>query len=493
MLEWCSPAVSRVIEAAVARNKGSAGTTVAVEWLLLELIAEEDGRAATLLARHGLQRTLVQKELTAETPSTGIVPIDAIVAEARAISRECDMEGTATSEYFLLAVFRNASALIPILAKLGLDLAGLEREVLGEGHPPLEMAEPIQFEEAPERMAAGRILDANANRARESLRILDDYCRFVLDDAFLTGQVKSLRHDFATLLDSLPANLFLTSRETLMDVGAGIGTISEMQRGSSRDVARVNLKRLQEAMRSLEEFGKIFAPAVAEGLEQFRYRAYTLEKAILIGDDSRKLLADACLCVLLSGAQCEASLDWTIAEAAAGGVTMFQLREKDLDDRSSLARAREVRRWTEKAGAMLIVNDRPDIARLAGADGVHLGQEDLSVHDARRILGPDALVGVSTHDLEQVRRAVVDGANYIGIGPTFSSLTKHFDKLSGLEFVAKAVAETSLPAFAIGGINLDNIAEVVKAGAKRVAVSAAISKTDDPRMAARLMIAALKR
>src|SRR5205807_8984108 len=113
-------------------------------------------------------------------------------------------------------------------------------------------------------------------------------------------------------------------------------------------------------------------------------------------------------------------------EAAAGGADVFQLREKDLPDGRLLERARDVRRWTREVGALFIVNDRPDVARLAEADGVHLGQGDMPVKDARRILGPDALIGVSTHDLDQLRQAVLDGAGYVGVGPTFPSQTKQF-------------------------------------------------------------------
>jgi thiamine-phosphate pyrophosphorylase len=133
---------------------------------------------------------------------------------------------------------------------------------------------------------------------------------------------------------------------------------------------------------------------------------------------------------------------------------------------------------------LFIMNDRPDIARLVGADGVHLGQTDLSVRDARRILGPHGIIGVSTHDLDQVKRAVHDRADYIGVGPTFPSATKQFHSLSGLEFVRAAVAETSLPAFVLGGVTAENVPLVVEAGAKRIAVSAAIAQADDPRAAA---------
>src|SRR5204862_4332083 len=129
------------------------------------------------------------------------------------------------------------------------------------------------------------------------------------------------------------------------------------------------------------------------------------------------------------------ALDWTIREAAAGGADVFQLREKSLTDRDLLERARDVRRWTRETGTLFIVNDRPDIARLVEADGVHLGQDDMSVKEARRILGPQAIIGVSTHSLRDLRRAIEDGASYLGVGPTFPSGTKEFDQFAGLEFI----------------------------------------------------------
>lgn len=143
-----------------------------------------------------------------------------------------------------------------------------------------------------------------------------------------------------------------------------------------------------------------------------------------------------------------------------------------------------MRHWTRKARVLFIVNDRPDIARLVEADGVHLGQEDLPVKDARRLLGLDALIGVSTHNLDQLRQAVLDGASYVGVGPTFASGTKEFAAFPGLDFVRQAAAETSLPAFVIGGIDPQTIGAAVAAGARRVAVGQAIARADDPRAAA---------
>ena len=139
------------------------------------------------------------------------------------------------------------------------------------------------------------------------------------------------------------------------------------------------------------------------------------------------------------------------------------------------------------------MNDRPDLARLVEADGVHLGQEDLPVKEARRILGPDALIGVSTHSLDQVQRAVLQGASYIGVGPTFASSTKEFDELAGLDFVRAATAETTLPAFVLGGVTAANVGDVVAAGGRRVAVSAAVARAADPRAAAAQLRQALTR
>jgi len=289
------------------------------------------------------------------------------------------------------------------------------------------------------------------------------------------------------LLSRIPSQTLHELRETLADVGTGITAGGEMIRESPSEVAQVNLKRLQESLRSLEEFGKLLSRELPVGLEALRYRSYTIEKAISIGADSRERLQNARLYVLLTGATCSAALDWTIREAADGGADVFQLREKSLSDRELLERARNVRVWTRQTGTLFVLNDRPDIARLVEADGVHLGQDDMTVKDARRILGTGPLIGISTHNADQVRQAILDGANYVGVGPTFPSPTKEFGELAGLDFVRQAAGLTTLPVFVIGGVKADNISQAVAAGARRVAVSAAICAADDPRsVAARL-------
>jgi thiamine-phosphate pyrophosphorylase len=391
----------------------------------------------------------------------------------------------------MLAVLQNDVGLLEELTAVGLRSAELFQSPSDDPRDPVALDVTVNLDDLVEQHDTDRIMDAAANRAREALRVVEDYCRFSLNDTFLSRQFKVLRHDLANALAEIRPQSLLTARETLTDVGTNISTSSEMVRCSLRDVVIANVKRLQEALRSLEEYGKLYGSILGQRLEALRYRIYSLEKALITGADARSRLAGARLYVLLTAASCRAALDWTIAEAAAGGADVIQLREKNLSDRELLSRARDVRRWTAKAGVLFIVNDRPDIARLADADGVHLGQDDLPIRDARRVIGPDLLIGVSTHNLDQVRQAVLDGASYLGVGPTFPSQTKTFESFAGLEFVRAAAAETSLPSFVLGGVTAANIGQVVAAGGRRVAVSGALANAEEPRAAAAALRAAL--
>lgn len=484
-----TPGVERAVRAARAR-----GTPPALAHYVLALLDEDEGRPAVLLERAGLNvaETRAKLEPLTEWPAPAE---SALFDAARAWSLAHRHDPEFLTDALLLAVLNADAQFRAACAAVGLDRASLERILIGAREEVHEIAEPdgaaFELPDATAETDAGRALDANFNRAREAARVLEDYCRFACDDRFLTEQVKALRHGLAAASQRVPARVLLSSRDTLHDVGTTATAGGEYERASPLHVATVNAKRLQEALRSLEEFGKVFGPELGRELEALRYRAYTLERAILTGSSARERLARARLYVLLTRAQCTGTLDWTIAEAARGGATIFQLREKNLPDRELLDLARRVRQLTRAAGALFVVNDRPDVARLCDADGVHVGQDDASVKDARRIVGPHSLVGVSTHTLDQVRAAVLDGADYIGIGPTFPSKTKAFDAFPGLAFVREACAETALPAFALGGISHDNVAQVVATGARRVAVSAAVCGAADPEQAARLLRAAL--
>ncbi len=474
-----TPGADRAI-ATARRIAGGAGEDhVTLRHLALGLLAEEEGPGLALANRCGLktadwiteQSLEFGREIDALHPST-----ERAIRDTRSLAREYLVDRTVNCDLLLLCVCRNDQALIAEWTTLGFSMSELERIVLG----PLQELVPLA--EQPDRHddRTCRVLDANADRAREALRVLEDYCRFVLNDAILSAALKQLRHDLAAALP--PQALLTSSGDTVNDVGTVIATTNEYRRTSLEGVATANAKRLQEALRSLEEYGKLINPDVGRACEQLRYRAYTLEQALLFGRQGRERLANARLYLLVSA---RPDLEHLIREAVAGGVDMIQLREKNLADRDLLALAKQVRRWTKDAIALFIVNDRPDIARLCEADGVHLGQDDLPVAYARRVVGPEAIIGVSTHDLDQLQQAVMDGASYVGIGPTFQSATKDFKQLAGLDFIRTASAATELPAFALGGIDSSNIKEVIEAGGQRIAISAAISGSDDPRLAAR--------
>jgi len=166
--------------------------------------------------------------------------------------------------------------------------------------------------------------------------------------------------------------------------------------------------------------------------------------------------------------------------ALPGGTKIVQLRGKGLSSKELLEQAREIRELTRKAGATFIVNDRADIALLSDADGVHLGQDDLPIAAARNVLGKDKLIGISTHNIEQALKAEQEGADYVGFGPVFGTTTKtDAEEAKGITALAEVKTRVSIPVIAIGGITLENLREVIDAGANGTAVISAIAKADN--------------
>lgn len=177
-------------------------------------------------------------------------------------------------------------------------------------------------------------------------------------------------------------------------------------------------------------------------------------------------------------------LGGVLQAALAGGVDVVQLRAKDAGDGEILAAAAVARRECDLAGALLIVNDRPDLVAPAHADGVHIGQDDGAIADARAAAGPDTIVGRSTHAPAQLAAAADEGADYAGVGPVHATPTKAGRAPVGLEYVRHAADHARIPWFAIGGIAAENAGEALAAGAQRIAVVRAIADAPDPRAAA---------
>lgn len=335
--------------------------------------------------------------------------------------------------------------------------------------------------------AVGRIIDANSNRAREGLRVVEEYARFGLDDSALSETVKGLRHDLASVLGGSAFRGIVRARDIQRDVGCALDTEAEYHRGDAREVVTAAAKRGTEALRVLEEYTKTFDASTARGFERLRYRLYELERVMAIRAAARERFADVRLYVLVTESLCSGPWQRVVRQVIEGGADCIQLREKTMPDAELVRRAREAADTCRESGVLFIVNDRPDIARLSGADGVHLGRDDLPVADARRILGPDSMVGVSTHTMEQALGVAAEAPDYIAVGPMFASATKPQDHVPGRALLAGVCAETSIPLVPIGGIDGETIASVLRAGARRVCVcSAVIGQSDIAKAAGEL-------
>lgn len=328
-----------------------------------------------------------------------------------------------------------------------------------------------------------RILDANFNRAREALRVAEDCGRFVLNDPAVTAMAKTMRSDLRGVLERMPTEEFLASRDTAGDLGTELSSPLEPVRQGLEGVVAAACKRLSEALRTIEEYSKIVSPSSVLEIQRMRYNGYTLEQRVMQRLAVRQRFRDVKLYALLSSHLCRGSVRETARGAIAGGAEAIQIREKNVPDAQFLALAAELRELTDEMGRILIVNDRADVAAIVGADGVHLGQGDLPIAEVRRLLRPTAIVGRSTHSIEQARAAVNEGADYISVGPMFPTTTKDRAPV-GPGLLKEALAEISVPIVCIGGINTGNVGQLVAAGGRCIAVSSVICAAQNPREAA---------
>ena len=334
-----------------------------------------------------------------------------------------------------------------------------------------------------------RLIDANLDRAREGLRVMEDWCRFGLDRQELVVPLKDWRQQ----LGQLHADNYRQARSTATDTAAGLGHPAQRTRSDSARIVKANASRVQEALRVIEEFARTTDPVLAQTAASIRYQLYDHEVRILTacGHNHRlEQLERARLCLITNPCSDDAdsSMLNRVEAALQAGVNLVQYRRKHGPDSLRLQEARRVAELCRSHQALFIVNDRVDLALLVNADGVHLGQDDLPLHEARELMGPRKLIGRSTHKREHLTIAQADGADYLGVGPVYATATKAERTPAGLAWVREASASARIPWFAIGGINSDNIADVRSAGASRVAVVSAIMASDDPAGASRLLL-----
>ena len=341
-----------------------------------------------------------------------------------------------------------------------------------------------------------RILDANANRAREGLRTAEDYVRFILGDLHCAERLRLLRQTLTDTLLTIPelGRELIESRNVLSDPLQPENWKDVLRRQDVEtplDVAHRGLKRAQEAFRVLEEYLRGSHGQHAERISKLRYGTYEAEQRLVCASSAMRVLQMSRVYVLLSAELCKnKDVVKTARSVLNAGVKVIQLREKQKDDAELLTLMNTLGALCVDHGAIFFSNDRVDLAILAKASGVHLGQTDLSPQDARRISGGRLLIGRSTHSANQARQAVeIEKADYIGIGSMFETQSKAKFVMGGLKLAEEVAAlNLQVPVFAIGGITADRLPALKKAGVTRVAVSHAIVGSASPELEARKFV-----
>lgn len=324
----------------------------------------------------------------------------------------------------------------------------------------------------PQSLSILRILDANLDRAREGLRIIEEWCRFGLENRDLAEKCKQMRQEIAQWHTS---DLRM-ARDTPNDPGTLLSHPQEETRRSIDTLLQANLCRVQEALRVIEEYSKLYNPKMGVAFKQIRYHSYTLESDLLQCYRHQKL-KNASLYLVTSPQE---KLLEIVERALQGGLSLVQYREKTADDIIRLKIAQKLCKLCHQYDALFIMNDRVDLALAVNADGVHLGQQDIPIQLARQMLGPNRIIGRSTTNPQEMEKAIAEGADYIGVGPVYATPTKAGKKPAGLDYVNYASQHSPIPWFAIGGIDTINLSEAIASGAKQVAVVRAIMQANNP-------------
>ncbi|MBN1456608.1 MAG: thiamine phosphate synthase [Sedimentisphaerales bacterium] len=328
-----------------------------------------------------------------------------------------------------------------------------------------------------------RIIDANFNRSREAARLMEEYCRFALNCEHLSSRAKQIRHKLCSCADKLGIEKLISARDAAGDVGKDAKVQGQLKRTDLRTAFIAASKRITEALRVLAETVAPIDASISDTFERLRFDAYTLEKDVLFFSDTSARFAGVKLYVLINADVNTSSEDIIslVKACSSGGADCIQLRAKSLPDKKMQKLAADLVKTCGDEGLISIINDRIDIAIAADADGVHLGQDDLSVETARFLQSKPLIIGVSTHSVEQLTLAIKSRPTYVALGPVFATPTKPDIEIAGIEYVKKSIkilGDQGIPYVAIGGITINNIKQVLSEGVKAVAVCSAV--TDDP-------------
>lgn len=335
------------------------------------------------------------------------------------------------------------------------------------------------------KQAIYRILDANLDRAREGMRIIEEWCRLGLNHQALAEECKEIRQELARW----HSWELRQARDTPGDVGTDLSHPQEEVRASVEQLLQANLCRSQEALRVLEEYSKLYEPQMGTVCKQLRYRVYAIEST-LFNNYRQQQLRSAPLYLVTSP---EPEILKVVEAALKGGLTLVQYRDKTGKDSDRLEKAHQLCQLCHRYKALFIVNDRVDIALAVDADGVHLGQNDAPVAFARDLLGNHKIIGRSTTNKQELNRALAERADYVGVGPFYETPTKPGKAAASTEYIDYVKAKCHVPWFAIGGIDLNNLDAVLTTGARRVAVVRAIMQAEQPTQVTRQFLSQLIR
>jgi thiamine-phosphate pyrophosphorylase len=349
-----------------------------------------------------------------------------------------------------------------------------------------------------DRRIAFRMADANWNRVMEGLRTLEDIARFQ-DLASFQSHYKTSRHALQLAIEDWDRTELLSSRDSDQDVGRTEKQAAELSRsGGILDIASSASGRCEQGLRVLEEIAKFLYPDSVRRFESLRYRIYDINAELQLAlRRDLEFLNRALLYVLVDCRLPLTDFRQRIEEISHAGVDLIQIRDKNAEAATLIRYTDAAINTLNRDRTRVIVNDRVDVATCTHAWGCHIGQEDLPAPCARHQLRGTQILGVSTHDVEQVKKAIADGADYMGCGPTFPSGTKSFDSFAGISFLSRAASlllesKGTTAAFAIGGIQPSNVSQVFASGFDRIAVSGCIWGSEKPdRVAAALKDALL--
>lgn len=317
-------------------------------------------------------------------------------------------------------------------------------------------------------MSWERIADVNLNRLDESLKFIEDFIRFLLEDKTLLIQIRRIRGKYLDVRKNLSLFDIITFRESKSDLGRTAG-FDMLSKRPPNDSIIASLTRAKESSRIMEEVTKSIYPKTSSKMKSIRFQIYDLEKSII--ECLKRIFNPKIYAIIDERYLPMYRVNDMIEILEDNGATMIQLRMVRASDKKFYNYAMQVKKAKRKKEIKFIINNRIDIALACRADGVHLGQSDLSAKTARRILGRSYVIGISAHSTNEARKAAAEGADYIGVGSVYRTNTKSDARVCGLQLLKSICRKTTIPVVGIGGITDKNYKSVLKSGAAGIAVS----------------------